>query len=650
MGFIFPIALGLLALAIPIIIFYLLKLRREELTVSSNFLWQKVLEDKQANAPWQKLQKNWLLLLQLLLLLLLVFVLGRPFLSSDAKATGNIIVLLDAGASMQATDVSPSRFAKAKDEVSSIIDGMGGSDRLSLILMHNFPEVLATNSTNKAELHSILDKAKVTNEPANAKDALTLTAASADRTPNTTVVILSDGAFAREQGLPALKAKINYIKIGTAEDNQAISALQLREAATGPQLFVSINNYGSTAATINLSITVDGKAFATQTVQIQAEDKSNLTLSNLPLTTHVVNAKIAASSGTKDYLEADNEAFTVRNQGTPQKILLVTEGNSFLERLLPLLTNYKTYKVTPAEYVNLADRDSYDLYIMDGYAPDKAPQAGLFLVNPPISPILQIKGETDLSKPPTIAQLDQTDPILRYTDLSGAIAIAQAEILEVPSWAHQVIGAADGTPLLIAGDNNGQRIVALAFDLHRSDLGLNSAWPILFLNILSYLQPAGALDQITQVNPGDPVSYSVGQHEQISIIAPDNRAEVLKPTNGEVSFTDTGLLGIYTVKRQLDATTTPTATSNQSNTVTQNFVVDLFNEFASNIKPLDDLGLQAGATNNANNAVKSDREFWQPIALVALILLTIEWWLFYRGFRLPKLKTAPKKAVKHQKL
>lgn len=628
MGLIFPFALGLLALAIPIVIFYLLKLRREELTVSSSFLWQRVIEDKQANAPWQKLQKNWLLLLQLLLLLLLVFVLGRPFFATNAKATGNIIVLLDSSASMQSTDVKPSRFAKAKEEIGSIIDGMGGGDRMTIVLMHNFPEVIATNSTNKADLHSGLDKAKVTNESVNARDALTLASASADRTPGTTVVVVSDGAFARDQGLPPLKAKVNYIKIGSSDANEAISALQLREAPSGPQLFISINNYSVAPANLNLNITVDGKPFATQAVQISPEDKAALTLANLPLTTHTVAAKITAANGTQDFLAADNEAYTVRNQGTPQKILLVTEGNSFLDKLLTRLPNYKTYTVTPAEYANLKNRDSYDLYIMDGYAPDKSPPAGMFLINPPTSPLLQVVGQTDQNKSPTIAQLDQTDPLLRYTDLSSSIAIAQAEVFTVPGWAHTVIGAADGTPLLIAGDNSGQRVVALAFDLHRSDLGLNSAWPILLLNILSYLQPAGALDQVTQVNPGDPVSYAVGQREQISITPPNGTAQLLKSTNNEVSFTDTGALGIYSVKRQIQA----------GNPITQNFVVNLFNPLSSNIKPLDDLGLQGTLASNSNNPVKSNREFWQPIAFAALILLVLEWWLFYRGFQLPKFR------------
>lgn len=621
MGFIFPIALGLLALAIPIIIFYLLKLRREEMTVSSNFLWQRVIEDRQANAPWQKLQKNWLLFLQLLLLLLLVFILGRPFLTTDAKAVGNIIVLLDASASMQATDVSPNRFAKAKDEVNSIIDGMGGDDRMTLVLVHNFPEVLVSNATNKAQLHAALDDAKVSNEPPNARDALTLASASAERTKNTTVVIVSDGAFARDEGLPSLNAKVNYIKVGTSDANQAITALQLREAPTGPELFVAINNYAAVPANDDLTVLVDGKSFNTQAVKIAPQDKANVTLANLPLTTHTVQAKVSPTNNTQDFLAADNTAYTVRNQGSPLKVLLVTNGNTFLESLLSRLPNYKTSVVSTVDYVNLKDRDSYDLYIMDSYAPDAMPPGGVFLVNPPSSPLLQVKGEVTT---PSIARLTQSDPLLQYTDLSSGVAIAKAEVFNVPLWAHTVVGAADGTPLLIAGNDNGQRVVALAFDLHDSDLGLNSAWPILFLNVLDYLQPAGSLDQVIQVNPGDPVSFTVGQNEQITVTSPNNQAQILKNTNSQTSYTNTGNLGVYLVRRQIS-----------SNTVTQNFVVNLFSELASNIKPLDNLGLQGTISNTNSGPVKSDREFWQPIALIALLILLVEWWISYRGFRFP---------------
>src|SRR5207248_1508307 len=100
MGILIPAALALLALAIPIIIFYMLRLRREELDVSSSLLWRRALQDRTANAPWQRLRRNLLLLLQLLLLLLLVLGLARPFLyretlaSASAKQLGDATVVL----------------------------------------------------------------------------------------------------------------------------------------------------------------------------------------------------------------------------------------------------------------------------------------------------------------------------------------------------------------------------------------------------------------------------------------------------------------------------------------------------------------------------------------------------------------------------
>src|SRR5512145_1698945 len=124
MAFLTPLAFIGAILAIPIILLYMLRLRRREVLVSSTFLWQQVVHDSEANTPWQRLRRNILLFLQLLILAFLVFSLARPFIVVPAVSTGQIELLLDASASMNATDIAggETRFAEAQRQALSIVD------------------------------------------------------------------------------------------------------------------------------------------------------------------------------------------------------------------------------------------------------------------------------------------------------------------------------------------------------------------------------------------------------------------------------------------------------------------------------------------------------------------------------------------------
>ena len=89
MNFLAPLGLAL-GLLLPVIVaLYLLKLRRTERPVSSTYLWRKMVRDVEANAPWQKLKPNLLLLLQLLFLIALILGIARPFsLGGDGQNPG----------------------------------------------------------------------------------------------------------------------------------------------------------------------------------------------------------------------------------------------------------------------------------------------------------------------------------------------------------------------------------------------------------------------------------------------------------------------------------------------------------------------------------------------------------------------------------
>ncbi|HQU35295.1 MAG TPA: BatA and WFA domain-containing protein, partial [Anaerolineales bacterium] len=195
-----PLALTLAALAIPIILLYMLKLRRKQAQVSSTFLWQQLLREQQANAPWQKLKRNLLLLLQLLILAALVFALARPALQVPVVASGSVIVLLDASASMNATDGNPTRFDSARDSVLDLINGLSPASSLTLILVAEKPQTLIAAETDKTLLRQALNNAQATQGVADWESAFALAAGAGG---NSTIVIVSDGGLP-ESGLPSL--------------------------------------------------------------------------------------------------------------------------------------------------------------------------------------------------------------------------------------------------------------------------------------------------------------------------------------------------------------------------------------------------------------------------------------------------------------
>src|SRR5436190_9740489 len=133
MRFLAPMAFYF-ALAIPVVVlFYLLKRKRVVRLVGSTLLWQKFLAETQANAPFQRLKHNWLLLLQILLLILAVLALARPYFAAKTMGGRLIVVILDSSASMQSTDETPTRFDKARAEALKLVDGMHDTDEMVVL-------------------------------------------------------------------------------------------------------------------------------------------------------------------------------------------------------------------------------------------------------------------------------------------------------------------------------------------------------------------------------------------------------------------------------------------------------------------------------------------------------------------------------------
>ncbi len=226
-----PIAFAFAALAVPIILLYLLRLQRREQSVSSTMLWRQVTLDREANTLWQRLRKHLLLFLQLLTLAFFVFALIRPYVNVPTAVSGKIVVLLDASASMRATDVAPSRFDAAKAEVRALISQIGTNDQMILIQVDGAPRALTALTNDTAQLRQALDDAQPALTHANWSAAISLAAATTANTADASTIVVSDGAGAND--LKLIQGKARHIAIGQNGDNIAITAMSLRRTVRG---------------------------------------------------------------------------------------------------------------------------------------------------------------------------------------------------------------------------------------------------------------------------------------------------------------------------------------------------------------------------------------------------------------------------------
>lgn len=164
----------LAAVPVGIVLLYFLKLRRQPLRVPSTFLWHRAIEDSRVNSLLQRLRRNLMLFLQLLFLALAMFALLRPGWQGASGGGRRLILMLDASASMAATDVAEAatRFAHAQQLVHDQIDAMQGNDVATLIAFSDRPEILQEFTGDRRRLHEAVTRARVTHRTTDLREAI----------------------------------------------------------------------------------------------------------------------------------------------------------------------------------------------------------------------------------------------------------------------------------------------------------------------------------------------------------------------------------------------------------------------------------------------------------------------------------------------
>ena len=566
MPFATPLALlGLLFLP-AVVAMYLLKLRRDEAVVPSTLLWQRLVADVEANAPWQRLRRSLLLLLQLLLVILLAALAARPFLERPAGLARDLVLVIDTSASMAATDVVPDRLTAAKGLALDKLRDLPSGGKVSVVAAGRTARVVVNATSDLGRVRAAIEGLTVSAASGDLGDALNLADALAARSGDAEILVATDAALAKTP-TSRLEHRVSVLQVGRDRRNQAIVALAVRRGASGVlrSAFVSIANLDIQPAQRRLQLYGDGVLLEARDIKLDPQTRTEAIIDDIPAAVHVVEVRLDAEGAAADSLALDDRAWAIVPPERLRRILLVSEGDPYLETALSFLPNTELYGVKPGAYGPSTHPELFDLIIFEGSLPDPLPAVAVLAIAPKAtSPLGDVVGTL---KDPGIGSLDPAEPILRYVDLSTT-HVGTAVKLVLPDWARTVIPGPGGAPLLYAGDVGGRAAAVLAFDPRQSDLPLQVAFPILISNLAGELM-GGSSAPSDAVEPGSPVTLPVPVGATgLVVTRPDGSTVALAPGvvgGASVSFSATDLLGVYTAAAVYPAATpTPAPTASGS--------------------------------------------------------------------------------------
>ncbi|MBN2477035.1 MAG: VWA domain-containing protein [Pirellulales bacterium] len=255
MAFANPLALLWGLLAVPIVLLYRRKIRLRSDPVATDMIWQCVLAEQPRRDAWQRWRHPVSLAVQLTLLAVLVVALAEPWIPGPRR----LVLLMDNSASMNATDVAPSRLGQARETAARLISTLRPCDRAAVLSCGGVVGVHCNLTNDHAVLHAALQAVPSTRENSPPGDAVALARRMLAEPTTCSIILLTDACFPQAAELAAAD-DIEILRVGRPTPNVAISLVSVRPSPGNPhacQVMAEVSNFSDTPEVCSLRVEID---------------------------------------------------------------------------------------------------------------------------------------------------------------------------------------------------------------------------------------------------------------------------------------------------------------------------------------------------------------------------------------------------------
>jgi hypothetical protein len=632
-----PAALVLAALAIPIIVFYILKIRLRRVPVSTVIFWQQIFEEKQPRSIWQHLRHLLSLLVQLLFLMLLVLARGEPFFNWEILEARRLVLVVDNSASMNAGDVAPTRLDAAKTLGNDLISRLRFRDELAIVAGGTEAHVVCGMSGHERTLQKALASVPATDGPTRVVDAIALARHLLGNRSNAQVLVLTDGCFEEfEQVAQAPDVKI--YPVGVRTNNAGITRFQVRRSLldpTGYQILMEVSNAGDDPVECRLELDLDGDVVDVIPLKLEPGGQWSQTLDK----TSTTGGRLEARLDHADALAADNRAWALLPKREPLKVLLVSEPDLFLEKVLEAnpLVQLQTVRELPT-HVSVGT-----VLVLHGQIPAKIPAGQVFVVDPAGACDLWELG--DPLENPIVTKQDRDSLLMTHVRLDNVV-LPQARKLTFHSHAHVLAQSLTNDPLYASLERPEGKVLVLTVNIDQGDLPLRTAFPILMTNALGWFSGAagelrealatGAVSDVTLPGAAQPGMLPTGAsaNGQPATTGPAAALQLWPPDGAPPRPLPAGLAqavvgpfdrcGVWTIAPAA-ADQNP---AKPAAAPALEIACNLANRSETDLRPSD--AVLALVHPEATRAGLMTRPIWYYLVALAWLLAGLEWYLYQR--------------------
>jgi len=510
-----PGGLWLLGLVVPLVLLYVLKVRRTRLRVASTWLWAVAERDLLAKSPFKRLLVQVPLLLQLAALLLLALAFARPATRGGAIVGDHVAIVVDVSASMAAkTPAGTTRMQAARAAATNVVRALGpGADAL-IIEAAREARIASPLDRDARRLEAAIERLEAGDVEGNLGRSLAIAADRLRQLPgDKRIVVVTDRALTDPESLAAVSLPVDVVDVGGDASNTAIVRVDVRsglDPATKRdqvQAFVLLAHNGKQPRDVFVTLRQRNvsEPLASRKLTLGPGERAPVVLTFEPSAGDRGSGLVVELSP-EDALPTDDRAFARVPMGRKIPVVLApSEGAPWVKRALSADPDVELLGSSVQGLSSAAVPDDA-LVVLDGACPAPLPGGDLLLVNPPAGKCrTAVVGES--VERPSITSWSEADPRLRFLTLDG-VEVARARKIETEGQADALVKTREGV-LIADVSSPGRTGTLVGFDVGESNWPLKASFVLFVRNVVELARAHRARGVTGPARTGEPMTLRV---------------------------------------------------------------------------------------------------------------------------------------------